>query len=262
MIMKKLSVSFVLLLTGILAFAQQNVIKVGLGSAFSSNLNIKYERAFAEKHSIQVALLADFNQKYDNDRFNDGRIGSFLDVIVDEPFSATLGGFAIVPEYRYYLSKKGSPRGFYLGAYGKYRQRNLNVESNFGTNYGVKGRGVLWNVGAGIGMGAQFIISDAFVIDWYIGGLGYSRYFANLNIAPQNDEDFENLQADLLVEIDETTYNDVEFLWEALSEDDFNEVKSLFTDAVENTEIREFNTTRFPFGLIDLRTGISLGYAF
>lgn len=258
--MKKLSISFVFLLAGLFTFAQQNVIKVGLGSAFQRDLQLKYERSFAEKHSFQIGVLADFTESLDNNGAANLPLG--LGVVIDEAFDLKYGGFAIIPEYRYYFSKAGSPRGFYLGAYARYRQRNGSIDSNFGTSIGIDASATLWNIGAGIGMGAQFLISDRFVIDWYIGGLGYNRFFLSANIAPTNDADFEQLQMDLLEEIDGYSYQDTGFDEATLSMEDFNTAKSQIRDAVANTELREFDTGNLGFGLLDIRTGVSLGYAF
>lgn len=256
--MKKLSISFVFLFAGLFAFAQQNVVKVGLGSAFQRDLQIKYERSFGEKHSFQIGILADFTESLDNESFTRLTRG----LVIEEPFEIGFGGFAIIPEYRFYFSQAGSPRGFYLGAYGRYRQRNFSIDSNFGTDIGIDAGARVWNVGGGLGMGAQFLIADKFVIDWYIAGLGYNQFFTSATIAPANDGDFERLQMDLLREIDDYSYQDLGVDEGTLSMEDFNATKQGIRDAVANTEVREFNIGNLTSGFIDIRIGLSLGYAF
>ena len=257
--MKKYTITLGLLLAGAFMFAQQNVIKVGLGSVFQSDLQLKYERSFAENHSFQIGILADFTERIDNEGLQGLPI---VGVGVDEPFSVAYGGFAIIPEYRYYFSKKGSPRGFYAGLYGRYRQRNGSIDSAFGTDIELDASARLFNIGAGVGIGAQFLIADKFSIDWYIGGLGYNQFFLSANLQPLNDDDFDRLQMDLIREINDVSFEDLGGDDSGLSREQFDELKTTTLNAVTNAENQEFDTGNISFGLLDIRLGLSLGYAF
>jgi len=222
--MKKLLFTLSALCIAAVSYGQQNVVKIGIGSILQSDLHLKYERAFAEKHSFQLGVVADFNERTNlANNFFVNAIGLGL----DDPLEVKLGGFAVVPEYRYYFSNAGSPRGFYAGVYGRYRQRNLEFLNDFGTGIEFEATGRLWNVGIGLGIGAQFLISDKIAIDWYIGGLGYNRFFASAEVAPRSPEDFDQLKSELTEELDGFNYSTISGIEEVISEDDFNSVKDL-----------------------------------
>lgn len=245
--------SFALLCFAMVSYAQQNVVKLGLGSAFQQDLNLKYERTFAEKHSFQIAFLGDFPQTFNPlSRFG----------VDSDDYVGKLSGFAVVPEYRYYFSAKGAPRGFYAGAYLKYRQRNLNFTSDFGTDLDIKARARLQNFGIGLGCGVQFLISDRFAIDWNIVGLGYNQFFASASVEPLNEEDFDELKMDLQEVVEDLKYPSDNQASDFISEEEFNDLKSFLGDAIDATESQGFKTGRYPFGFLDFRTGVSVGYAF
>ena len=255
--MKYLFLTLTLLAFGLGASAQQNVVKLGLGSALQSDIHLKYERTFAEKHSIQLGIVADTRENFNITSTLSGGVD------VDPDFDASLGGFVILPEYRYYFSGAGAPRGFYAGAYLRYRQRNVIFESNFGTDIDLEARATLRNFGAGIGCGAQFLISDKFVIDWYIAGLGYNQFYLSGSVEPVDSEDFEALKVELIDVVNDLEYPaDQQGADAAITEADFNEFKDGLANTIEATESRRFNSGAIPFGLLDFRTGLSVGYAF
>ncbi len=118
------------------------------------------------------------------------------------------------------------------------------------------------NIGGGIGCGAQFLISDKFVIDWYIIGIGYNQFFASVKVNPASPDDFDALKVELLEAIDDIEYPADQDASAAISEEDFNAFIDEIRDQVDATESQGFSTGRIPFGLLDLRTGLSIGYAF
>lgn len=255
--MKHLFLTLTLLAFGLGAHAQQNVVKLGLGSALQSDIHLKYERTFAEKHSIQLGILADTRET-----FNVTRPFPFGPDTADPALDSKLGGFAIIPEYRYYFSGAGAPRGFYAGVYLRYRQRNLSFDTNFNTDIDLIAKGRLRNVGAGIGCGAQFLISDKFVIDWYIGGLGYNQFYLSASVEPVNEEDFDQLKMDLIQEVNDFEVPSDQTGEDFITQEELDDVKDVLLTAIEATESRRFNSGAIPFGLLDIRTGLSVGYAF
>ena len=78
------------------ALAQTSVLKLNVLSPFAKTGSLFYENAFSYRSSAQLGLLyTGFTYK-----------------------KATARGFALTPEYRYYLqSRKQSPFGFYAGAF-------------------------------------------------------------------------------------------------------------------------------------------------
>ena len=232
----------------------QNVVKLGLGSAIvQSDVNLKYERVFAEKHSISASFIYDTPESLGLDNFtNDpdaiGKVG-------------TLSGFAVVPEYRYYFGANGAPKGFYAGAYARYRTRNLNASGNFGTDVEVEGKVNLRNFGGGIGCGAQWLINDKIAIDWYILGIGYNSFGLKATIKPTDPDDFEQLKQDVITELDNF---EVPTDTQGADQVDLQALIDEFKAEVEKLDADDAVVTspRLPFGLLDLRFGLSVGYAF
>lgn len=234
--------------------AQNNAVKLGLGSALiSSDINLKYERMFDNHHAVQISLLYDTPEQF----------GSTLLFPIDVPedFRTTLSGFAITPEYRYYFKDEEGPRGFYAGVYGRYRSRDLKKVGSYGSEVDFDAKVNVTNFGGGIGCGVQWLIKDAFVIDWYIFGLGYNVYGAKVRAQPADGADIEELKVDILREIDEFDPAD---LGTEIAIEDLEELKSLIRDEVVNLDENnlEVNTPRVNFGSIELRAGFSIGYAF
>ena len=252
--MKKLLVLAIACGLSFSVMAQQNVVKLGIGSAFQGDVHLKYERVFGEKHSVQLGLMWDTP---------DSNIGGINQIDPDiESIPATLSGFAVLPEYRYYFSDKGAPRGFYAGVYGRYRSRTLTSEGTIGDGIEIEGNLKLNNIGGGVGMGVQWLVSDAFVIDWYILGIGYNAFGLSGKVAPKNPDDFDELKVDVNEWLEEqktagagdgSTVQEQEAYQQAITE---------LQVAVDNTDSGDFKLPRVPFGLLDLRFGLSLGYAF
>ena len=126
----------------------KNAVKTDL---FSWMLNIgvlKYERVFSENISVQLGFYYTWDYP-----------------TMDDVDFAT--GFAITPEFRYYLSKKRpAPRGVYLAPhfrYEKYEWEHLddNLEATVTTN------------SIAINLGYQLVLIDLFLIETWVG-IGYN----------------------------------------------------------------------------------------
>src|SRR5688500_9477599 len=81
----------------------QNVVNLGLAGMGLGFYGISYERALGQKTSAKL----------------------YVDVVSKTLSAGTdltlkMGGFAAIPEFRYYLGKQ-APKGFFLGAYVPYR---------------------------------------------------------------------------------------------------------------------------------------------
>ena len=128
----------------------KNAVKTDI---FSWTLNIgvlKYERIFSENVSVQLGFY--YTWEYPT---------------MDDVDFAT--GFAITPEFRYYLSKKRpAPRGIYLAPnfrYERYEYENLydNSEATVITN------------SIAINLGYQLVLKDIFLVEAWAGPAYYFR---------------------------------------------------------------------------------------
>jgi hypothetical protein len=74
-------------------------------------------------------------------------------------------GFAITPEFRYYLSgKKVAPNGPYIAPYVRYQ--NFSVESGVGNEYS---KGTLSAISGGILVGVQRTFKEKITLEAFIG---------------------------------------------------------------------------------------------
>ncbi len=231
----KLGIPFILLIFSLPIYSQQNAIKIGLVDLFK--INLSYERAINTNQSINVNFAF----------YRPRSLPGFLvpDEIDDKSLEGRFFGYAIIPEYRFYFSKKDAPRGFYLSTYLKY------------SNYSVKGsdiisddlykvKGSFYSLGIGAQLGAQWIISDAFTIDWYFFGLEFDRdVFALKYSTDSENPDFQTVKNTI-----EAIYSGIPILGPYL--------RKLTGISTRSNSIR----AKVPLYLPDIRAGLSIGYAF
>lgn len=243
-----------LVMTSFAIQAQDNVVKLGLGSAFQRDINVKYERAFGNHHSVQLSFLYDTKLAFASVGVNvDGLDG----LVIDK------GGFAVTPEYRYYFKDEEGPRGFYLGVYGRYRTRNLTKEGDFGLDVDFDAKINVRNFGGGIGCGVQWLINDAFVIDWYIAGLGFNSYGANISAELNDTDKIDEYRTESVDAIND--YNIAELADLGLaSEEKLTELKDDLISQLNALDADNLTvkTPRITSLLPELRAGLSVGYAF
>ncbi|WP_160067318.1 hypothetical protein [Sphingobacterium bovisgrunnientis] len=101
---------------------QPNFVKLNLLPLLGGKISVEYERVLSEKFAVGVAL----NLRPESELPFKSRI---MDIVDDAEVNSLLDGMkssstAIVPEFKYYLSKKGYGQGFYLAPYVKYAKFN------------------------------------------------------------------------------------------------------------------------------------------
>jgi len=100
---------------------KNNIIEVNLGSLLFKELCLSYERVVGEKQSIKINIPIYFKRDI-NTIGSAYNFNNFLivtqdgETITKNDFNdlAYISGIGISPEYRFYLTNKGAPRGFYL----------------------------------------------------------------------------------------------------------------------------------------------------
>lgn len=142
--MKKVSLlGFILLFLSIGLFAQKkNAIKTDLFSAFLRTGVIKYERAFTDDISAQV--------------------GFFYTGYSPGESTAKLRGWAITPEFRFYLSDTPAPVGTYLAPNFRYMNQTAEDET-------IDESATLTSFGIALNLGKQWLLKDIVVIDAWVG---------------------------------------------------------------------------------------------
>ncbi|WP_154855469.1 DUF3575 domain-containing protein [Cyclobacterium xiamenense] len=114
------------------------------------------------------------------------RLASVVDDVSESDLlKASLENYAVSPEIRYYLGKKGKGRGFYLASFfqiARYRgsYADLSVDFDLGEEVApyqreVTVEGKLYSLSGGIYIGKQWRFARKFYLDWWIVGGSYGR---------------------------------------------------------------------------------------
>jgi len=152
--MKKLILGTTVLLAACsTASAQDNVVKVNIFSPLVKTGSFFYERKLNENSSLQLGLL-----------FTSWK-----------PGDTEVSGFAITPEYRFYLSERSdAPEGFYVGPFLRYQ--NLTLKATYtdynpdtGASYTNTDEASLNTFGGGVVVGRQWLFKERFSLDVFLG---------------------------------------------------------------------------------------------
>jgi hypothetical protein len=143
--MKKvlISLSAAILITATLqAQTKMNAVKTDLFSPVVRTGVLKYERVLNDAMSFQL--------------------GFFYTGFKPSGSTTEFSGFGITPEFRYYLSDKPAPDGFYLAPnvrYYKFTLKETDTDSE----------GTLSNVSIALNLGYQVLLKNTVVIDIWLG---------------------------------------------------------------------------------------------
>lgn len=234
--MKKLIVCFLSLLLCTSLFAQKNVIKFGLEGLLVGAVNAKYERVLTEDIAVQL----DFSLKPESDL----PFGLNLSNVINKDIDIEAVNFSarsIKPSVKFYTGQKAAPRGLYLAPMLNFSNAKLVYEDTFmdkDVNISLINR----TFGVGLQVGAQWLVSDRFSIDWYFLGATVSGH----NIALTAESDLLDLEIPEILEDVIDVWGEVPVLGDKLG--------VIIEDGKAGFSTRYFFPT--------LRTGISLGVAF
>ena len=151
--MKKILFASGLLLAAGSASAQDNVVKVNILSPLVKTGSFFFEHKLSSSSSVQLGAL------FTNWSVADTKVS----------------GFAITPEYRFYLSEsKEAPRGFYVAPFVRYQ--NLTLKNSYeaydysnNTSQTQTDEASLNTFGGGILIGHQWIFKQRFSLDTFLG---------------------------------------------------------------------------------------------
>ena len=158
---------------------KKNGLKVNISSLFLNNYSFSYERSLTKKISFvagyrtmpkiilgKISLI----KKIIDQVSDDG------DAIKEDVNRISLSNSAYTGEVRFYTGHKPGARGFYLSLYGRYSQQTIDYPYEFDANnktyiVPIKATPKMW--GAGLMIGAQWLIGRRVWLDWYILGGHY-----------------------------------------------------------------------------------------
>lgn len=153
--------------------SKNNILKINLSSLVFKNISLQYERVVAPKMSVAlgVSVMPKTGLPFAGalrDQFGDN---SDAAKAIDE---TQLSNVAITPEVRFYLGKQQAPAGYYLAPFVRYNRMQFYQIYTFTPSdnklHTANIKGTINNIGGGLLLGAQWHLSRALTLDWWIAG--------------------------------------------------------------------------------------------
>ena len=183
----------------------RNFIKVNLTALPLKNFGLQYERVMTKHISLglSVRYMPNTTLPFKNLILNSIEDGDTDTEDVINRFK--LSNFAITPEVRFYLSKKGYGRGFYIAPfyrYANFKSDNLEVdyESDFNGEGTLNMKGKLSAHTGGFAIGAQWLLGKNLCLDWTIFGPQFGSgkgEFIGVSSVPLSQTEQEDLRQEL-----------------------------------------------------------------
>ncbi len=152
-----------------------NFVKLNLTGIALKNYSIQYERVLNRKFSAAIAFRTMPMGKLPFHKQIADAVGDDDPETKNTIANAEIGNFAITPEFRFYLSKKGYGRGFYIAPFYRFAKfKSDKISFTYENNVGQKNTidlagDVTANTG-GILLGIQGTLGKAVVLDiWLLG---------------------------------------------------------------------------------------------
>ncbi|RYY69047.1 MAG: DUF3575 domain-containing protein [Chitinophagaceae bacterium] len=217
--MKNIVFILILAACGNPSFAQEesgmtdtkNIIKVNLPALAFKNISLQYERAVGKRTSLAATFRLMPKGKLP---FRDAISDIADDAELDRQLANTeVGNFAIMPEMRYYVGKKGALKGFYLGPFinfSRYDASLLYEYEDLLTTKNIPLSGNVNTITGGLMFGAQWKLSNVLSLDWWILGPNYGVSRGDLtgrkSLTPSEQQSLRDELEDLDIPLTKFTY--------------------------------------------------------
>lgn len=167
---------------------KKNIVKVNLLALPLKNFSFQYERVLTKHLSLALGVRTMPSSALPFQ-------SSFISIAnitdqqsIDNISKFKTGNFALTPELRFYLSKRGYGRGFYIAPYYRYAKfisEELPVEYTSGSaTASIRLKGDIATHNAGLLFGAQWKLGKAVSLDWWILGAHYGQSSGTLTGTP------------------------------------------------------------------------------
>ena len=159
-----------------------NIVKVNLLALGLKTITIQYERVIGRKTTLAVGLrmMPKGNLPFEH---------NFRSAVKDSTTQNQLdnfktSNFAIMPEIRFYLSRKGAYHGFYIAPFISYSHYTASLPYNYtdnGADETIPLSGSTNTISGGLMFGAQWKIGKTLYLDWWIFGPNYGSSKGSLS---------------------------------------------------------------------------------
>ncbi len=189
----------------------KNILKVNLPALAFKNISLQYERAVGKRTSLAATVRYMPQGKLP---FKSTISNWSDDAELDRQLSNTeVGNIAIMPEFRFYLGKKGALRGFYIGPFASFARYNADLlyEYDDGVTKTIPLSGNVNTITGGLMFGAQWKLSKAISLDWWILGPNYGSSKGDLSgkqtLSPSEQQSLRDELEDLDIPLTKFTYD-------------------------------------------------------
>ncbi|HEX7414399.1 MAG TPA: DUF3575 domain-containing protein [Bacteroidia bacterium] len=133
-------------------------LEADVNNAFSFSV----EKLLGKRHSIQITFIEKWSS-VSNTIYNDTAFLSPTSYYAIPKLTIVnkANELIIIPEYKYFVSKKKAHTGYYIGAYAFYYSQNFNRMFSDASQYIIK----TGNIGAGFSNGVQFYLFKRITVD-------------------------------------------------------------------------------------------------
>ena len=170
-------------------YAQKNIVKWRPAALGWNNIDLSYERIINDKSSfaVKVGFMVPLDivtpySDYLKQQATQSGASTTSGYTMTKGF---INGFSILPEYRFYTAKE-APKGFYVAPYLKFWRGAMGATILDSVLHPTEIVASLNIIGAGVGIGYQWVIADVVTIDWNFLGLGADAYILNATITGQD----------------------------------------------------------------------------
>ena len=223
--------------------SKKNLAKLSLSSLLVGNIHLQYERILNRKISVAIA----YSTIPESSIPFQVTVQNYIDdeATYEKLNELQISYSSVTPEIRFYLSKKGYGKGFYLAPFYRNTTFSLNgvsfsYENEQGAMSNIKTSGSFKSNSFGLLIGTQFNLGKSVVLDWWIIGPHFGSISGSLN----------GRSMQLFSDLEQMT------LRSELSELDFPIVEEEIL--VTNQEVKLDIDS--PWG--NIRAGLTIGYRF
>jgi len=188
----------------------KNFIKINLTSLPIKNFSLQYERVITKR----ISAAASFSMMPERNIPSVNLLVKGINMIVDELDAESediirnvlISSYAVTPEVRFYLGKKGYSTGFYLSLfyrYGHFEASNIaipytnDLEEDITINTG----GTITSHTGGFLMGCQWALGKHMCLDWQMFGPHYgvsSGDFRGVPSSPFSAQDQTDIEGEFM----------------------------------------------------------------
>jgi hypothetical protein len=185
----------------------KTVLKMNVTSLLFKNYNFELERSLTRRIAAQVSYRTMGAKPLSQQpalRKGYSLAGEDDGALEDDWGNIAVANKTYTAGFRFYMGSKPSPRGFYLGVYGRYAKFNVNYDYTYETdtrNYLIPVAASAKGIGGGAYFGVQWLIAKRVALDYQIMGGHWGKLTGSgssvTDLSELTTQDRQNVKGDL-----------------------------------------------------------------